>query len=373
MSRLTSDLKEFAAEIGLDVIKITSAEPFIEVARRIEKQTRSDPFIDEYWKIEAIDAFCSPQSVLPEAKSVVVAAECYLTSELEDLGSAGNPHGLIARYTRRNYYHDTETKLKKVAKFLKRKGFQTHFKSYSCGPLAEKPMAERAGVGWYGKDGIIMTEKYGSLVVLGELLTDVELEVDEPLVRSCGECRVCIESCPTSAIVSPYILDRSKCLQHITNQKRAMSVEIREMWGNRLYGCTTCQDVCPLNRKVKPKERKPEYGYVGPSIPLIPLLEMSEVEYREHFRHNQMGAGWINFESIQRNAAVALGNIGDPAAIPVLIQSLRSPYPIVRGHSAWSLGKIGGKEAKISLEMALKNESNPEVVKEIKDALEKAG
>ena len=149
-----------------------------------------------------------------------------------------------------------------------------------------------------------------------------------------------------------------------------MPYPIREIWGNRLYGCTTCQEVCPLNRRVKPKNRKPKYGYVGPSLPLIPILQMTEKEYRKSFRGNQIGEWWVSFGAIQRNAAVALGNIGDPIAIPVLAQTLKgSRSKIVRRHAAWALGKIGGPDTNALLCTALKREVDKGVREEIRNAL----
>ena len=262
-------------------------------------------------------------------------------------------------------------KLKRVAAFLKEKvKTNFHFRCYSNGPIAEKPMAQRAGVGWYGKNGIILTKEYGSWIVLGELITNIELEPDQPLQESCKNCQMCIEACPTKAIIEPYILDKSKCLQYITHRQLVMPYPIREIWGNRLYGCTTCQEVCPLNRRVKPKNRKPKYGYVGPSLPLIPILQMKEKEYRKRFRGNQIGEWWVSFGAIQRNAAVALGNIGDPIAIPALAQTLKgSRSKVVRRHAAWALGKIGGQDTNVLLCAALKREVDNGVLEEIRNAL----
>jgi epoxyqueuosine reductase len=142
----------------------------------------------------------------------------------------------------------------------------------------------------------------------------------------------------------------------------------REKWGNRLYGCTTCQEVCPQNRKVKPKKYKPEYGYIGSKIPLIPLLQITEEEFQNYFAYNQIAMR--PKEAIKRNAALALGNIGDPRAVIPLIKVLQEDdNPMVRGHTAWALGKIGGEKAKLALEKALKIEGNKEVEEEIANAL----
>lgn len=368
---LTDELKDFAEEVGLDIIRITSADPFSDASERIKEQIKRG--LRPKWEIEEVDSFCSPKSILSDAESIIVAGECYLTSEAVDLSKPGEPHGRIARYTWRNYYHDVKTKLRTIADFLEervRTGF--HFRCYSLGPLAEKPLAQRAGVGWYGKHGIIMTKEYGSWGVLGELVTNIELDEDEPLETLCGNCHKCIDACPTGAIIEPYILDVSKCLGYINHNQAVMPVQIRELWSNRLYGCTVCQEVCPFNRTVEPKNRKPEYGYVGPSLPLIPILQMNEKEYRKRYSKNQIGERWVSFGAIQRNAAVALGNIGDTVAIPVLAQTLeKSRSPTVQTHAAWALGKIGGNDAILALKEAMKKTLKQSVREEIENALKR--
>ncbi len=368
---LPSQIKEYGQEIGLDIVRITSAQPLMEAAQRIQGQIdRGIIPGSATWRIKDLSSFCSPGSSLPAARSVVAVAECYLTSEPQDHSKPGEPHGRIGRYTWRNYYRDVFRKLRKLGAFLrKRSGRNVATKYYSNGPLAEKPMAERAGIGWYGKHGIIMNREHGSWIVLGELITDVELEPDNPVQEHCGSCRICIESCPTGAIVSPAILEKEKCLDYLTNWSGMIPVPYREVWGSRLYACTTCQDVCPLNLKVKPQERRPEVGHVGASVPLIPLLRMSEEDYRKRFLQNQMGARWVRRECIQRNAAIALGNIGDPLAVPALIEALENPNFMLRGHAAWALGEIGGREARVALQRARSRESHSEAKEEIERAL----
>lgn len=368
---LTDELKNFGQEIGLDIVRVTSAEPFSDAAERIKQQIRRG-LCPPNWKVEEIDSFCDPRNFLHDAKSIIVVAECYLTSESVDPGKPGEPHGSIARYTWRNYYYDVKIKLRKIADFLKKRvGKGVRFRCYSNGSIAEKPIAQRAGIGYYGKHGIIITEEYGSWVVLGELITNIKLKVDKPVNKSCGKCKLCIDACPTGAIIEPYIIDVSKCLGYITHNQFVMPVAIREVWGNKLYGCTICQDVCPINRKVKAKERKPEYGYVGPSLSLIQILQMNEGEYRKRFSKNQIGAQWVNFGAIQRNAAVALGNIGDPSAVPVLVQTLKdNQSSIVKMHAAWALGKIGSHEAKLALRQSMEMKLEQEVRKEVENALQ---
>ncbi|MEO0226348.1 MAG: HEAT repeat domain-containing protein, partial [candidate division WOR-3 bacterium] len=234
-------------------------------------------------------------------------------------------------------------------------------------------MAERSGLGFYGKHGIILSREFGSYIVLGEIITDLEIEPQGSIGDSCGSCRLCIERCPTGASVTPYILARERCFQYLTNWSGFLPESYRKLWGKRLYGCTTCQEVCPRNKKVHPKERIPVYGRAGPSFPLIPLLKMTEVEYRKRFKQNQMGAKWIKFDAIRRNAIVALGNIGDPGSLDILVEHLFDREPMIRGHAAWAVGQLGDRRGKRSLEKALTSEQDELVKREISQALDGLG
>ncbi|MBI5882084.1 MAG: tRNA epoxyqueuosine(34) reductase QueG [Elusimicrobia bacterium] len=346
-------VREAAAECGIDIVGFAPASP-------LDRQTRD------------LAAFCDPASVLASAASVVCAAQCYLKDEPDDLSRPGEPHGLIAPYTRRNHYKDLRERLKKLAVLLADKAeAKPKSKCSSCGPLAEKPLARGSGVGWYGKHGIIITEGFGSWVVLGEMVTELEFEPDPEIPGGCGDCDACVRACPTGAITSPGCLDRSKCFQHLTNSASPMPRDWRKLWGRRLYGCATCQEVCPKNAGVKPSGRTVETGVVGPSIPLLPLLTMTEAEYRTRYSGNQIAARWVRFDAIRRNACLSLGNSQDPAAIPALTDALRcDPSALIRGHAAWALGKIGGARSKSALEKQRPAEIDAQAAGEISSALE---
>jgi len=380
---LAAKIKELGEEIGLDIVRITNAEAFPETEKQIVESVEKGyiPKNDYYpsgnisvrpnqLNLDKISRRCNPKNILKRAKSIISVAQCYLIEETEDVQDKGQLCGKIAKYDAGNFYYDVKLKLKKIIDFINQ---ETNFKYKSkCKSnyvsLVEKPIAQRAGVGWYGKNGIIMTEKFGSWVVLGEILTELELETDNPIQKDCGECRVCIDSCPTQAIVSPYVIDRTKCLQYISERPMKVPLGYRDKWGDRLYGCTTCQEVCPQNRKVKLKKYKPEYGYIGSKIPLIPLLQITEEEFQSYFAYNQIAMR--PKEAIKRNAILALGNISDPRAVVPLIKVLQEDdNPMVRGHTAWALGKIGGKKAKSALEKALNLEEEREVKEEIANAL----
>ena len=382
---LVSKIKELGEEIGLDVIRITNAENFPETEKQIIESIEKGyiPKNDYYasknisgtfnsLNLNKVSKRCNPKSILKRAKSIISVAQAYLIEEIEDVQDKNQLLGKIAKYDIGNFYFDVKLKLKKIVDFINQEtDFKYKSKNKSCYvSLTEKPIAQRAGIGWYGKNGIIITERFGSWVVLGEILTELELDTDEYLQRDCGDCTICIDSCPTKAIVSPYIIDRTRCLQYISERLMKVPLDFREVWGDRLYGCTTCQEVCPKNHKVKSKKYKPEYGYIGSRIPLIPLLQISEEEFQDYFAYNQIVIR--PREAIKRNAALALGNIGDSRVVAFLIKVLQEDdNSIVRGHTAWALGKIGGEKAKITLEKALKSEKDIEVREEITNALEK--
>jgi len=377
---LALQIKEFGQEIGLDVIRITNAENFPETEKQIKKSIEkgyipgdifSDGFASNNLSLDKIKKRCNPRSILKRAKSIISVAQSYLIEETEDIQDKNQPLGKIAKYDVGNFYYDVELKLKKIIDFINQKtDFKYKSKNKSCYvSLVEKPIAQRAGIGWYGKHGIIITEGYGSWVVLGEIITELELETDRSLQRDCGNCTICIDSCPTKAIVSPYVIDRTKCLQYISERPMKVPLAFREVWEDRLYGCTTCQEVCFKNHNVKSKKYRPEYGYIGSRIPLIPLFTITKEEFQNYFAYNQIAIR--SREAIKRNAILALANIGDPRTIPFLAKTLQEDADsMVRGHTAWALGKIGGKKAKFALEKGIRVEDDREVKEEIINALE---
>jgi len=380
---LAAQIKELGEEIGLDIVRITNAERFPETEKHIiESVGKGYISENDYYAFKnisekpnnlnlyKISKRCNPKSILKRAKSIISVAQGYLIEETEDIQDKNQPLGKIAKYDIGNFYYDVKLKLKKIIDFINQEtDFKYKSKNKSCYiSLTEKPIARRSGVGWYGKNGIIITERFGSWVVLGEIITELELDTDEPLQRDCGDCTICIDSCPTKAIVSPYVIDRTKCLQFISERPMNVPLAFREKWEDRLYGCTTCQEVCPQNLKVIPKKYKPEYGYIGSKISLIPLLQITEEEFQSYFAYNQIAMR--PREAIKRNAVLALGNIGDPQAVVPLIKVLQEDDNLmIRGHTAWALGKIGGEKAKLALEKALKIEKEEEVKKEIINAL----
>ena len=204
---------------------------------------------------------------------------------------------------------------------------------------------------------------------MGQVITDLDLRPDPPLLKNCGECVRCIDACPTGAIVAPYVIDNRKCISFLTIELRgAIPRELRPLVADWVFGCDICQDVCPVNRDIEPGtepafEQRHDFG--APA--LLPLLELDDDAFRERFRNSPIKRA--KRVGLQRNVCVALGNIGDRSAVPALIRSLTQAEPLVRSHAAWALGRIGDRLAVAALKAALAHELETEVREEIETAL----
>lgn len=374
--KLTSNkLKLLSIEADIDSIGVISATSFKEAKQRVYLNNLHQDFISSSsgWKIENIDDYYFPANIFKEAKSIIVALESYPVKKEENIYN--EPSGTIAYYTRSNYYRSLERKLDKLTKLISKElGYKFWYKRFSSGPFSAKAAAEKAGIGWYGKHSIILNHTFGSWFVLGSIVTDLELEETKKINNECNNCQQCVKNCPTQALKKPCVLDRKKCIQYLANWKGKTDSQTREIWGNRWYGCTSCQDVCPINKTVKTIEKKAETGYVGAFMPLLSLLKMSEYGYREKYKHNQITAKWIDFECMRRNAVIALGNIGDPVAISTLKHLLDNSEDLVRSHIPWALWKISKNNKGIIKNMLEKKyhlEENNIVKEEINLVLQK--
>jgi epoxyqueuosine reductase len=238
--------------------------------------------------------------------------------------------------------------------------------------IVDRAAAARAGLGWYGKNTcIIATRETGSYLFLAEVPLDLDLEPDAPLRKSCGACQRCLAACPTHAIPAAYVIDTPRCISYLTIEHRGtIPRDLRPLMGDWVFGCDICQDVCPPNRHVLPlappalQPQDSEDAYPA----LIPLLTMTAVEFRARFRHRAVARA--KREGLARNAAVALGNTGDPAAVAPLADVLRThDSALVRGHAAWALGQLGGTAARAALDRCRSSEPDSMAREEIDAAL----
>ncbi len=284
---------------------------------------------------------------LGEGSFIMAALSCY-RQESDDLSRPGEPHGLIAPFARRNYYKEAVVRLKKIVREIERNTnlSRRNLRIFCNSRMPEKALSVESGLGFYGKNGLVITPRLGSMFVIAGLFLPVPLEPDLPdpswleQEKMCGSCRACIEACPVGAISDPGIVDEKRCLQALAAKAVIFPSRLCEAWSVRLYGCQTCQDVCPYNRKLS-LETHTRFGDLGPSIPLVELLSLREGQVKEFFRGTQLALSWVEAAAIQRNAILAAGNRKDPIVIPELEACAISDDALLRESAQWALGKLG--------------------------------
>ena len=377
MKPLTVAVKALATDVGFDLVGVTTAEPFVERSETAIDRVH-DGFMDglPWYTKERVEHGSDPANLLPGARSLISLALNYWGPDPpRDEGPPRNQiRGRIARYARGEDYHEVFARM--VADFADRLphvvGRPVATRWYTdTGPMQDRAIADRAGVGWFGKNSNILTS-IGSWVVLAQVITDLDLEPDAPLKKTCGDCALCMDACPTSAIIGPGVIDNRRCISYLTIENRdGIPVELREAIGDRVFGCDVCQDVCPVNRKAELGSAYSAFSrdmgeWAGPD--LMSILEMDEEMFRQRFRGSPVKRAKL--WGLKRNVCVALGNIGDTRAVPVLTQTLKGHlHHLVRGHAAWALGRIGGADVVSILEAALVVEKDQSVSSEIRSAL----
>ena len=318
-----------------------------------------------------------PRRAWPEVKSVVTLAMNYHTgvepaAEKSRNGKDGRPIGAVSRYAwGRDYHRVIRKRLIKLARTVEESGLGRAVKCYvDTGPVIEREWAARSGLGWIGKNTLVLNSELGSWFFLGILLLNVELPSDGPQSELCGTCTRCIQACPTGALIQPYVMDSSRCISYLNIELRGwIPRELRARMGSWIFGCDDCQTVCPYNDNPPVSENLDFRHRQRLDAPdLIELLAMDEKSFQDRFQGSPLRrARWIG---IVRNAAIALGNSGEGGAMEPLGRALDHAEPIVRGHSAWALGRLGGPTAKKFLKNRLAAESDDEVREEIEAALD---
>ena len=373
MRDLKSHITSYAIECGFDLVRITGADEFAEDREAALARIKAGQMDGLPWFTESrVRRGADPQELLPGARSIICLGLSYLGPDGAEAPGPGK--GKVARYARVKDYHRTmKRRMKSFVRGLE-ESLETPVAArwyVDDGPMLDRAAAARSGLGWFGKSTNILTQSHGSWVLLGQVVTDLELEPDPPLKKTCGTCVRCIVDCPTGAIVAPFVVDNARCISYQTIENRGViPLEMRPLIGDWIFGCDICQDVCPVNRKADlPLQPIPAAEAVGPSgqLDLAEILALSEEEFRRRFQGTSiMRAKRVG---LQKNACVALGNNRDEAGVPALVSALETVEPLVRGHAAWALGQIATPEAIKSLKRSLKSESEPYVQEEINAAL----
>jgi len=319
-----------------------------------------------------------PSLILPGVRSVVCVAVNYYPgpppSSPDDV-----PRGRISNYAWGADYHGWMLpRLEELAAFICAEvGGGVRYRAYvDTGPILERAFATQAGLGFIGKNTCLIHPRFGSWLFLGETLLDVDLPLTAgangrpPLPSRCGTCTRCIDACPTGALTAPYQLDAGRCISYLTiEHKGPIPSDLRPLLGEWLYGCDICQQVCPWQRFAQPTSVAPfraaALDRAAPS--LLDLMRLDEEGFRRRFSDSPIRR--IGRGRLQRNAAVVLGNLGDPRAVPVLTKALTDRDPLVRAHAAWALGRISGSLAVEALRAAREREADPMVRAELEAAL----
>lgn len=401
-------IKEYAYALGFDIARITSADALPETERVIKERIAQGLMDGLPWfTAERTEISCHPDALLSGAQSIITLAMFYLTQQ-PDEAQDNVPRGRISRYAWGDDYHEIiKPRLQQFAAWLREyargeisNDMETRL-FVDTGRMVDRAVAQRAGLGWYGKNTNILTKGWGSWVFLAEIVTNLPLQSDDAIKTSCGSCEICLHACPTSALPAPYVLDNTRCISFLTIELHgSIPLELRPLMGNLIFGCDICQEVCPVNKVAEkrlglrgnPKTQPitlqtegveqpvttkalpilPQKAFrpretVGSNPELIPLLSLTEEQFRERFRHSPIRR--TKRRGLLRNVCVALGNCGDQQAVPALIGALHDHESLVRGHAAWALGRINGEQAKQALQAALLTEEDKEVQQEIRCAL----
>jgi epoxyqueuosine reductase len=373
---LSATIKELAHDEGLAVASITSADPFPGLAEFLDDRIAQGHLRGMDWftpERSAVSA--NPRMLHERAQSIIAVGIPCFRNDVEKPDD-GVKRGRIARYAWGVDYH--KTLKKRMAALAARTetlvGSSVEVRLLvDTARIVDRAVAARSGLGWYGKHTNIIVPGHGSFVMLGEILIDLELESDQPLTRDCGRCRICLDRCPTGAIVAPYTVHAPLCISYQTIENRgAIPAEVRAKMGDWVFGCDVCQDVCPYTgaaRSMYDEAFAP--ASVENAFPSLHwLLRMTEDEFRTVYR----GTAVLRTKraGLARNAAIALGNGGDRDDVAILAETLAThDQPLVRAHAGWALGQVGGALARTALDTALRTDPDDQVRAECRAALDR--
>jgi epoxyqueuosine reductase len=326
------ELARLAEELGIDVVGAAAARPYDETERAIRERRARGLFADMRFTMAHPEVSCHPETLLDGARTVVSAALCYYTPAPEPEPGEGR----LPRYAWADHYALLRARLEALGERLG----GAYRVLVDENQHVDREGAARSGVGFYGKNTMLITRRHGSWVVLGTLVTDVEVEPSPPLELDCGSCTLCIEACPTGALDEPGVLDSTRCLSYWTQAPEAVPEPYREELGPQVYGCDICQDVCPWNRGIE-KRRAGEEPPAGaePVVSLLDWLRAPPGELRE--RYDRLYFPRNDPRYLIRNALVAAGNSADKGLVDAVRPHAEGDDRLLREHAEWALARLG--------------------------------
>jgi epoxyqueuosine reductase len=329
-----SDLSQLAEELGLDVVGAAPASAYDETERHIRERRERGLFADMRFTMARPEQSCHPELLLEGARTVVSAALCYWAD-----GEPPPPgHGRLPRYTWWDAYSALRERLDELGRQLG--GEYRVF--VDANQHVDREAAVRSGVGFYGKNTMLITARHGSWVVLGTLVTAAEIEPTPPAAPGCGSCTRCIDACPTGALDEPGVLDATRCLSYWTQVPEPIPEPYRAALGPQVYGCDICQDVCPWNRGIEKRRRGVALpADATPTISLVAWLQGDDGELADELERLYVpnnDARWL-----RRNALIALGNVGDAADLAATRPYLEGDDEMLGETAAWAAGCIEGR------------------------------
>lgn len=333
-------LQKTSQKIGFDLITVTSADSLSAARKFLEESVASQFHADMNWLAKDIEKRITPQKILPGSQSVIMLAKNYYSSDSEDDGG----RGYIAKYARfRDYHKEMNAMIKEFVVLLKQQFPGHEFKHYiDYGPLLEKGFALKSGMGFIGKNTTLITQKYGSWVLLSEIISTVPVEdfsftPEKRRYDNCGTCSKCIDICPTGALTKPYVMDARKCISYLTIENRgSIPEDLRAPIGNHVFGCDLCQKICPFNAcAVDSSWTVRNSSHIHPQE----ILSMrSEKEFLDRFAGTPIMRA--KFRGMIRNCSIVAGNLGSKECIPDLIFWNNSDDEMLAEHALWALKKI---------------------------------
>ena len=377
LQRLAVALKDQARALGFDLVGITTPDPpehfplyrrWVAAGYHAEMHYLASP--------RALERRADPRRILPECESIVMLGVRYPAPPASiPPHPQGHPRGRVAAYAWGDDYHEVlKPRLRALVRFLEEQVGHPVPNRYATdtAPISERDLAQRAGLGWIGKNGNLIHPRGGSYYLLAEILLGLALPPDPPFATDhCGSCTRCLDACPTQCILPDRTVDARRCISYLTiENKGAIPEDLRPQMGAWVFGCDVCQMVCPWNQRFATPQGDPTFA-ARPEVPFPDLLaemRLTPEGFRRKFKGSPVKRA--KRRGYLRNVAVALGNAGDARAVPVLIEALRDPEPLVREHAAWALGRLGGVQARAGLDAARERETDPQVQKALRQALE---